>query len=82
MRAEIFRGKVHVAQKPIDLLKIPIEVHTSPGEYVLDPFAGSGSTGVAARELDRKFVLVEKEEENFKIILSRLGETSVIGEVK
>ena len=77
---ELLRGKIHVAQKPLDLLKIPIEVHTKPGEHVIDPFAGSGSTGVAARELGRKFVLVEQDKESFDIILSRLGDPVMYGD--
>jgi DNA modification methylase len=63
---EILRGKVHEAQKPLRVMEIPIEVHTDPGETVLDPFAGSGTTGHAARRLERKFVLVEKDPEIFE----------------
>lgn len=69
---EILQGKVHVAQKPAELLKIPILAHTEPGEYVLDPFAGSGSTAFAARALGRKFVLVERDKDNFDRIVYNL----------
>lgn len=58
---EIFKGKVHPTEKPESLSEIPIKIHTRPGEYVIDMFAGSGATGRAARNLNRKFVLVEKE---------------------
>lgn len=68
---EIMRGKVHINQKPRRLMEIPIEVHTEPGEWVLDPFAGSGTTAHAARALDRKFVVVEKDPEEFeKMVVS------------
>lgn len=62
---EIFQGKAHVNQKPRRLMEIPIEVHTEPGEYVFDPFAGSGTTAHAARALGRRFVLVEQDKGTF-----------------
>jgi DNA modification methylase len=69
---EIMKGKTHVAQKPRRLMEIPIEVHTSKGEFVLDPFAGSGTTAHAARALGRKFVVVEKYKENFEKMVESL----------
>lgn len=69
---EIFKGKVHTAQKQQRLHEIMIEVHTQPGEYVVDPFAGSGTTAHAARKLDRKFVVIEKDETEFEKMLARL----------
>ena len=56
---------MHPTQKPAILSEIPIEIHTNENEWVLDMFAGSGSTGAAARKLNRKFVLIEKDEEYF-----------------
>jgi len=58
---EILRGKTHETQKPDRLHQIPIQVHTEPGETVLDTFAGSLMTGRAAASLDRGFILVERE---------------------
>jgi ParB family transcriptional regulator, chromosome partitioning protein len=49
----------HSAEKPPELLRTLIEQSTLPGELVIDPFAGSGSTGVAASELKRRFLGVE-----------------------
>lgn len=69
---EIFRGKIHSTQKPDRLCEIPIEIHTSPGEWVLDPFAGSGTTGRAARKLGRRFVLIEQDEAIFETCLKSL----------
>lgn len=69
---EIFKGKVHTAQKPDRLHEIPIEIHTNPGEYVLDPFAGSGTTGRAARKLGRKFILVEQDRKSFELCVDSL----------
>lgn len=58
---EIFRGKVHVAEKPEALSRIIISTHTSVGDWVLDPFAGSGSAGVAAAALDRNAILLDND---------------------
>lgn len=72
---EIFKGKIHENQKPDKLHEILIETHTEPGEWVLDPFAGSGTTGRAARTLDRKFILIEKGAEEFETCLNSLRRT-------
>lgn len=69
---ELFSGKVHVAQKPEKLAGIMITTHTKKGDTIMDPFAGSGSSGLAARKLGRKFVLIERDPNNFKMIVSRL----------
>lgn len=52
-------GGLHAAQKPTKLMEALIELVTLPGQIVVDPFAGSGTTGVAAKNLDRKFILIE-----------------------
>ncbi len=57
---ELFKGKIHPCEKPSRLAEIMIETSSKPGELVLDMFAGSGSTGVAAAKLGRPCVLVEK----------------------
>lgn len=46
--------KIHPTQKPVELLKTLIEIFTDPGDVVIDPLAGSGSTLVAAERLNRK----------------------------
>jgi len=46
--------KIHPTQKPIELLKTLISIFTDPGDVVIDPCAGSGSTLVAAEEINRK----------------------------
>ncbi|WP_394847395.1 site-specific DNA-methyltransferase [Pendulispora brunnea] len=58
---EILRGKQHPTQKQQRLHEIMIEVHTRPGDWVVDPFAGAGTTGHAARKLGRKFVLIDND---------------------
>lgn len=65
-------GRLHPTQKPVPILKKWNKISSNPGDIVLDPFAGSGSTGVAALELGRDFALVEKERQYVDIIRERL----------
>jgi site-specific DNA-methyltransferase (adenine-specific) len=53
------RNTLHPTQKPVSVLKPLIEGFTNSGDIVLDPFCGSGSTLVAAKELDRRFIGIE-----------------------
>ncbi len=69
---EIFRGKLHPTQKQQRLHEVMIEVHTMPGEYVIDPFAGAGTTAFACRKLGRKFVIIESDESYFEDAVKRL----------
>lgn len=69
---ELLRGKVHSAQKALRVIEIPIEVHTHSGEWVVDPFAGSGTTAFAARKLGRNFVVIERDEQTFDAMVGRL----------
>lgn len=70
---EIFRGKRHPTQKPQILHEIMIEVHTEPGEWVIDPFAGIGTTAHAARKLGRKFVVIDNDEGYFETMVSDMS---------
>ncbi len=49
----------HPTQKPIEVMRWVIEAVTKPGDVVLDPYMGSGTTGVAALQCDRKFIGIE-----------------------
>lgn len=69
---ELLRGKVHPTQKAQRVIEIPIEVHTNSGEWVIDPFAGAGTTAHAARKLGRQFVVVENDPATFDGMVSRL----------
>jgi DNA modification methylase len=77
---ELFVGKVHIAQKPERLAEIMIETHTKKGDTVMDPFAGSGSSGMAARKLGRRFILIEMDPSNYKIIVDRLSKKQIADE--
>lgn len=65
-------SKLHPTQKPITLLEYLIKTYTQEGETVLDFTMGSGSTGVAAKNLNRKFIGIELDEAYFKIAKERI----------
>jgi len=69
---EVMRGKVHSAQKAQRTAEVPIEVHTQPGEWIVDPFAGSGTTALAAQQLGRRFVVFERDEATFESMVQRI----------
>jgi site-specific DNA-methyltransferase (adenine-specific) len=56
-------------------MEIQIETSTNEKEIVLDMFGGSGTTAVAARNLGRKFVIIEQDLHNYKTIINRLKNT-------
>jgi DNA modification methylase len=64
--------KYHPAQKPLELLRRIILTGSKEGDLVLDPFAGSGTTGVACRQLNRNFILIERDPKWVEIIHQRL----------
>ena len=72
-KTEKLHGK-HPTQKPIELLKRLILAFTNEGDIILDPFMGSGTTGVVAKMYNRKFVGVEKEKEYFDLAIKRINE--------
>jgi site-specific DNA-methyltransferase (adenine-specific) len=67
------RGKVHPTQKPVELMEYLIKTYTQEGETVLDFVMGSGTTGVAAKNLNRKFIGIEKDETYFRIAQDRIN---------
>ena len=68
----IIGNKVHPTEKPEELMKFYVENSSDRGDTVLDMFMGSGSTGVAALNTNRKFIGVEMEEKYFDIGASRM----------
>ena len=64
---------IHPTQKPVALLEYLIKTYSLEGETVLDFTMGSGSTGVACKNLNRKFIGIEKDDKYFKIAESRIS---------
>lgn len=67
----------HPTVKPTDLMRWLVRLVTPPGGTVLDPFAGSGSTGVACRAEHVRAILIERDAEYARIIASRLAQLSL-----
>lgn len=66
------QDRVHPTQKPVELMEYLIKTYTNEGETVLDFTMGSGSTGVACRNLNRKFIGVEMDDCYFDIAKERI----------
>lgn len=74
----IIGNKNHPTEKPVELMKIMIANSSNKGDIVLDPFAGTGATCVAAKELGRDFIGIEINEKYANIAKERItkGETN------
>jgi len=66
-------GTIHPTQKPLDLIKFLVKTYTNEKDLVLDNVAGSGTTAVACEELNRGYIVIEKEKKYYDIILKRIG---------
>jgi|ERR1700674_115885 len=64
---------LHPTQKPVALFEYLIKTYTNEGDTVLDNCAGSGTTGIACVNTNRKYILMEKEQKYIDIIQKRLG---------
>jgi len=71
--AKVRRGALHPTQKPVALMEYLIKTYTNENETVLDFTMGSGTTGVACKNLNRKFIGIEKDETYFKIAQDRIA---------
>ena len=67
---EKFSG--HKAQKPLNVIRDLISLATGPGDTILDPFMGSGTTGVACVQTGRNFIGIEIDEGDFEIAKKRI----------
>ena len=65
-------GRIHPTQKPIALMEYMINTYTNRGDIVLDNTMGSGTTGVAAIQMGRKFIGIEREPKYFEIACKRI----------
>ena len=66
----------HPTGKPVDLMDWLVRTYTSEGQIVLDPFMGSGTTGVAALKAKRRFIGVEKDVRWFDVACRRMEEAA------
>ena len=64
----------HPTQKPLKLVTDWVAKFTDPGETILDPFMGSGTTGIACMKLGRKFIGIEKRADYFELAVRRIRE--------
>ena len=70
-------GNTHPTVKPSALMRWLVRLATPPGGVILDPFAGSGTTGVAAIAEGRRVILIERDPEYLQIIAGRLSQQSL-----
>ena len=68
-------NNIHDTEKPVDLCKILIENSSKENETVIDPFMGVGACGVACKNLNRKFIGIELDENYFNIAKERIENT-------
>ena len=66
------RERVHPNEKPLALVARFIELHAKPGDLVLDPFMGSGTTAIAALQRGCKFIGIETDAEHFETAVARV----------
>ena len=68
-------GKLHPTQKPISLMEYLVKTYSDENNVILDPCMGSGTTGVACKNTNRKFIGIELEKEYFNTAKKRIDET-------
>lgn len=75
-----YKGKQHPTQKPVAVMTWAIQ-HAGAAAVILDPFMGSGSTGVAAIQLGRSFIGIEREPKYFEIACKRIEQAYAQGQL-
>lgn len=70
------KSNLHPNQKPLEACEYFIKTYSNPGDLILDNCMGSGSTGVAAKSLERRFIGIEKEENYFNVAKERINFSS------
>ena len=71
------KHRQHPTQKPVALMEYLIKTYTNDDETVLDFTMGSGTTGVACKNLDREFIGIEMNKEYFEVAKKRISEVEV-----
>jgi site-specific DNA-methyltransferase (adenine-specific) len=67
------RSKIHPTQKPVKLMQYLVKSSSNEGDVILDPFMGSGTTGVACKNLNRNFIGIELDETYFNLAKDRIN---------
>lgn len=68
---------LHPTQKPVGLFEYLVRTYSNEGDLVLDPFAGSGTTAVAAKSIGRRFICIERDEKYVSAINKRISEQTL-----
>jgi len=76
------RNKLHPTQKPLKLMEYLIKTSSNEGDIVLDPCAGAGTTLVAAKKLNRRYIGIEKDENYYKIACEEVEKKRPVLEVE
>jgi len=75
--------KLHTTQKPLDLLYRVIAINSKPGDVILDPFGGTMTTGVMAKRMGRKYIMIEMDEKYCRYGQERLDSTAeIMGDIE
>lgn len=78
---EIASKQGHITPKPVPLIENIIKHSSNEGDLILDPFAGSGTTGVACKNTNRNYILIEKEEKYYNIIKDRIESQTTLATI-
>ncbi len=70
------KGKFHSTQKPLELCEWLVKTYSNKGDVVMDFTMGSGTTGVACKNTERRFIGIEKDEKYYEIAFNRINETN------
>lgn len=73
INSSVQSSKLHPTTKDINVIKYLIKILSNERDTILDPFAGSGTTGMACKKLNRNFILIEREPEYCKIAEKRIN---------
>jgi site-specific DNA-methyltransferase (adenine-specific) len=71
----------HPTEKPVPLMRELLQDFTNPGQTILDPFTGSGTTGVACAKMGRKFIGIEMDPKYFDVACERIAKAYAQGDM-
>lgn len=74
IKLSALREREHPNQKPIELVEIFILNHTKPGDLIIDPFCGSGTTALACHKTGRRFICIDKDPDYIAIAKRRYAD--------